>query len=41
MLSIELKKVKEGKKAATTAASNSVEVLKAKVFAIEVKLTKF
>ena len=34
MLSIELKKVKEGKKAATTAASKSV-------FAIEVKLTKF
>ena len=40
-LSIELKKLKECKKAATTAASKSIETFDAKIFAIEEKLRKF
>ena len=40
-LSIELKKLKECMKAATTAASKSMEAFDAKIFAIEKKLRKF
>ena len=39
--SIELKKLKECKKAATTAASKSIEAFDAKIFAIKEKLRKF
>ena len=40
-LSIELKKLTECKKTATTAASKSIEVFNTKIFAIEEKLRKF
>ena len=40
-LSIELKKLTECKKAATTAASKSIKVFNTKIFAIEEKLRKF
>ena len=41
MLSIELKKLKECKKTATTAAPKSSEAFEAKIFATEEKLRKF
>ena len=40
-LSIELEKLKEGKKAVTIAASKSVQASEAKIFAIGEKLRKF
>ena len=40
-LTIELKKLKECKKAVNTAASKSIEAFDAKIFAIEEKLRKF
>ena len=41
MLQIELKKLKEGKKAATAAATKSNEVFGAKIFAMEEKLSSW
>ena len=40
-LSIELKKLKEGKKVAITAASKSIEAFEGKIFATGEKLRKF